>query len=91
MKNKALLFMLIFNVSFGQQKSLSSTEYWQIVQNFHPVVKQTLIGIKQANASLTIARGAFDPVLQHYSTQKTLDGKNYLDYHAPSSSIPTWY
>lgn len=91
MKNKVLLFLLVFNVSFGQQKTLSSTDYWQIVQNFHPIVKQTLIEIKQSNASLTIARGAFDPVLQHYSTQKTLDGKNYVDYHAPSLSIPTWY
>lgn len=91
MKNKVLLFLLVFHVGWGQQKSLSSTEYWQIVQNFHPIVKQTLIDIKQSNASLTIARGAFDPVLQHYSTQKTLDGKNYLDYHAPSLSIPTWY
>lgn len=91
MKNKVLLFLLVFHVGWGQQKSLSSTEYWQIVQNFHPIVKQTLIDIKQSNASLTIARGAFDPVLQHYSTQKTLDGKNYLDYHSPSLSIPTWY
>ncbi|MDT8886157.1 TolC family protein [Aquirufa sp. LEPPI-3A] len=91
MKNKVLLFLLVFHVGWGQQKSLSSTEYWQIVQNFHPIVKQTLIDIKQSNASLTIARGAFDPVLQHYSTQKTLDGKNYLDYHTPSLSIPTWY
>jgi outer membrane protein TolC len=91
MKNKALLFLLVFNVSFGQQKTLSSTDYWQIVQNFHPVVKQTLIEIKQSNASLTIARGAFDPVLEHYSTQKTLDGTNYIEYHAPSLSIPTWY
>lgn len=91
MKNKVLLFLLVFHVGWGQQKSLSSTEYWQIVQNFHPIIKQTLIDIKQSNASLTIARGAFDPVLQHYSTQKTLDGKNYLDYHAPSLSIPTWY
>ena len=91
MKNKALLLILVFNVSFGQQKTLSSTEFWQIVQNFHPVVKQTLIEIKQSDASLTIARGAFDPVLQHYSTQKTLDGKNYIDYNSPSLSIPTWY
>jgi outer membrane protein TolC len=91
MKNKVLLFLLVFNVSFGQQKTLSSTDYWQIVQNFHPIVKQTLIEIKQSNASLTIARGAFDPILEHYSTQKTLDGKNYIEYHAPSLSIPTWY
>ena len=91
MKNKVLLFLLVFHVGYGQQKTLSSTEFWQIVQNYHPVVKQTLIEIKQSNASLTIAQGAFDPVLQHYSTQKTLDGKNYLDYHAPSLSIPTWY
>jgi hypothetical protein len=38
MKNKVLLFLLVFNVSFGQQKTLSSTDYWQIVQNFHPIV-----------------------------------------------------
>jgi outer membrane protein TolC len=91
MKNKVILFLLICNLGFGQQKTLSSTDFWQIVQNFHPVVKQTLIEIKQSDATLTMARGAFDPVLQHYSTQKTLDGKNYIDYHAPSLNIPTWY
>ena len=91
MKSKLFLLLIVCSSSFGQQKSLSSSEFWQIVQNYHPVVKQTLIDIKQSNASLTMARGAFDPVLQHYSTQKTLDGKNYVDYHAPALSIPTWY
>jgi outer membrane protein TolC len=91
MKSKLFLLLIVCSNSFGQQKSLSSSEFWQIVQNYHPVVKQTLIDIKQSNASLTMARGAFDPVLQHYSTQKTLDGKNYVDYHAPALSIPTWY
>lgn len=66
MKNKVLLLVFICTASFGQQKTLSSSEYWQIVQNYHPVVKQTLIEIKQSDASLRIARGAFDPVLQHY-------------------------
>jgi hypothetical protein len=57
MKNKILLFLLVFQVGWAQQKSLSSTEYWQIVQHFHPVVKQTLLDNKQTNATLTFARG----------------------------------
>ncbi len=91
MKNKVLLFLGICFVSLGQQKTLSSSEFWQIVQKYHPIVKQTAIEIKKSNAQLLISRGAFDPVLQHYSTQKTLDGKNYIDYHSPAISIPTWY
>ena len=65
MKSKLFLLLIVCSSSFGQQKSLSSSEFWQIVQNYHPVVKQTLIDIKQSNASLTMARGAFDPF---YST-----------------------
>lgn len=91
MKNKVLYLLLVCTASFGQQKTLSSSEFWQIVQNYHPIVKQTAIEIKKSDAQLLISRGAFDPVLQHYSTQKTLDGKNYIDYHAPELSIPTWY
>lgn len=91
MKNKVLLLLLVFHVGQGQQKTLNSTEFWQIVQSYHPIVKQTTIQIKKSDAQLLISRGAFDPVLAHYSTQKTLDSKNYIDYHAPALSIPTWY
>lgn len=91
MKNKVLFLLFVCTASFGQQKTLSSSEFWQIVQKYHPIVKQTAIEIKKSDAQLLISRGAFDPVIEHYSTQKTLDGKNYIDYHAPALSIPTWY
>ncbi len=82
---------MLSHFSFAQDKSLSANSFWQIVQSYHPIVRQAVIGIEKSNAQLLVARGAFDPILMHTSAEKTLDGKNYIDYHAPALNIPTWY
>jgi len=91
MKNKVFLFLLLAQISFGQSKILHPESYLQIVRTYHPIAKQTGIAILKSEAQILQARGAFDPILSHYSGQKTLDGKNYYITQNPELSIPTWY
>ncbi|MFM6947785.1 MAG: hypothetical protein ACKOWQ_02115 [Aquirufa sp.] len=91
MKNKILWFLLLTNIAWAQSKTLHPEAYLKIVENYHPVSRQAQIGIKKSNAQILQARGAFDPILRHYISSKTLDGTNYYQYNAPELSIPTWY
>ena len=91
MKNKLLIFLLLSFASFAQTPVLYPEAFLKIVQTYHPLAKQASIGVQKSEAQILQARGGFDPILSHYSTQKTFDGKNYYEYHAPELSIPTWY
>jgi outer membrane protein TolC len=91
MKNRFLLFFLLSFSSLAQTPVLYPEAFLKIVQSYHPIAKQTGIGVQKSEAQILQARGGFDPILSHYSTQKTFDGKNYYTSHAPELSIPTWY
>ncbi len=91
MKNNVFLLLFLAHVSIGQTKILHPEAYLQIVRNYHPLAKQASIGIQKSEAQILQARGAFDPILSHYSAQKKLDGKNYFTSQNPELSIPTWY
>jgi outer membrane protein TolC len=91
MRNKYVLFLLIGHLCLGQDKTLYPESFLKIVQTFHPVVRTTNIGVQKSEAEILKSRGAFDPILSHYSAKKTLDNKNYYEYHSPELSIPTWY
>jgi len=71
--------------------TLNSKQVLDLVRQFHPVVKQTEIYIEESRASLLLAKGAFDPLLQGYMSRKSLDGVNYYSYSSPSVTIPTWF
>ena len=72
-------------------KTLSLNNFLQIVKQFHPVAKQAGIQVDKAKASLTIARGNFDPVLESGGSNKTFDGSNYYQTNSTQLNIPTWY
>lgn len=91
MKNKFLVFLLIGHICLGQEKILHPESFLKIVQTYHPVVRNMNINVRKSEASILQSRGAFDPILSHYSAKKTLDNKNYYEYHSPELSIPTWY
>lgn len=91
MKNSCFLFLLIGQISFAQDKVLNPESFLKIVQTFHPISQKASIGVLKSEAEILKARGAFDPILSHYSAKKTLDSKNYYEYHSPELSIPTWY
>lgn len=92
------LFILVAAVFFLQNaraadssKILSLQNFLQVVKQFHPVAKQAGIQVDKASASLTIARGSFDPVLGSGGSNKTFDGINYYQHNSTQLNIPTWY
>lgn len=96
MKKAALVYLLIFlagsNVAiFGQTKTLSLDNTFDIIRKYHPIVKQTQLSIENAQAELQATRGLFDPSLYITNERKTFDGRTYYNYTNPEISIPTWY
>jgi outer membrane protein TolC len=91
MKNSLFVCFFLSFASLAQTPVLYPEAFLKIVQTYHPLAKQASIGVQKSEAQILQARGGFDPILSHYSTQKTFDGKNYYNYHAPELSIPTWY
>jgi outer membrane protein TolC len=70
---------------------LSVTSFINIVRQYHPVVKQAAITVRQSSAAITSNRGLFDPTLSVETEQKTFDGKTYYRFVQPMLKIPTWY
>lgn len=91
MKNSLFICFFLSFTSIAQTPVLYPEAFLKIVQTYHPLAKQASIGVQKSEAQILQARGGFDPILSHYSTQKTFDGKNYYTYNAPELSIPTWY
>jgi outer membrane protein TolC len=72
-------------------RTINAEQLLQLVKKYHPIAKQTTIGIEMAEADVLIARSAFDPILSTYATSKTFDGTNYYNAINPELMIPTWY
>ena len=93
---KTYLLVVLFFCSpwiFSQEipKTLNADQVLQIVRTFHPVVRQSNISIEKSEADLLNARGNFDPTLNGYAGQKTLDGINYYKEISSELKIPAWY
>ena len=81
--SQPFLLLFLFLVQFtsllrGQTKDtsvryLSINELTALVLTYHPIAKQASIQVGKAQASLQIARGAFDPVLSYNAAEKTVD------------------
>lgn len=92
------LFIYIFSLFFcctlkaqSDTTTLNVEELMRIVKQYHPVVKLAAINIEKANADRTIARGAFDPIINTYIANKNFDNKNYYENYSPNITIPTWF
>ena len=81
---KIIGFLLISVQLFSQDslKTLHSEEVLLMVQRYHPIAKQAFIRVQSAQADILAAKGNFDPTFSQYSSQKTLDGKNYYLYQS---------
>lgn len=95
MKNNLLiLFFIGLSKSLWAQDSiatLNAEQVLQAVKKYHPIAQQAIIGVAKAGADITIARGAFNPIIGTYLAQKTLSGTNYYNYVLPQIKLPTWY
>ncbi len=95
MKNNLMLFFLFGLTTFTWAQdtltTLNAEQVLQAVKKYHPIAQQANIGVKKAEADVTIARGAFNPIIANYMAQKTLNGTNYYNYVMPQIKLPTWY
>lgn len=92
-KNNPLFFLLLIlmpNILFSQN-TLSISNTFELINQFHPITKQAGLKIDLSKAGLLSSRGAFDPAFYITNDQKTFDGKNYFFYANPEIKIPTWY
>ena len=96
MFKKLILINIINFIAFNSQaqdaiKTLNAEQVLALVRQFHPVVRQTSIEIEKSKADITVARGAFDPILSNYVARKKFNGTNYYNDISPEIKIPTWY
>lgn len=95
LKKQFLIYFTSFIVFSSQAqdaiKTLNAEQVLALVREFHPIVRQTSIEIEKSKADITVARGAFDPILSNYVARKTFSGTNYYNDFLPEIKIPTWY
>lgn len=66
-------------------------EYYKVILEFHPVVKQAALLSQMAKQELRLARGSFDPKLNLGIERKEFQDKNYYDRLDGNLSFPTWF
>ena len=86
-----VLFLLCISWVSAQEKVLSLENTLDIIRQYHPVAKQSMLLVDMAEANLQASRGAFDPSFYSRNERKTFDGKNYYNYTNPELKIPTWF
>lgn len=97
LQNYLLVFLLVGCIKLNAapedstKKTLSVSEFIEIVKKYHPVAKQAHLIPEQAKAELLIARGGWDPYLSSVYDRKAYDGANYYSYFENKISVPVWY
>ncbi len=95
--NKIIIVVFVSLIAvfqgFSQEAiiTLNAEQVLHLVRAYHPIARQTSIDIEKAQANILLAKGAFDPILNHYISKKTFDGTNYYSVSSPEIRIPTWY
>lgn len=94
---KQLTTIILIIVSMGvvnaQQDStiLSFDEYYSLVINNHPIVKQAQLLSESAAQEVRLARGSFDPKLEGSWDFKEFKDSEYYNKLDVSLKIPTWF
>ncbi|WP_282135580.1 TolC family protein [Seonamhaeicola maritimus] len=87
-----ILLLVISTVKAQDNNTvLTLDEYLGYVKSFHPIVKQANLVIKESEAKLMKARGAFDPKLEVDYDRKIFKETEYYDRLNASFKIPTWF
>ncbi|MEQ8924811.1 MAG: TolC family protein [Fulvivirga sp.] len=95
MRVLVLLLFISFRLSvFGQSDTtvvLTFDEYYSLVINNHPIVKQSELLTADAAMELRLARGSFDPKLEGNWNFKEFKDSDYYNKLDVSLKIPTWF
>jgi outer membrane protein TolC len=89
----SILLLISFSV-FGQTelpKEFTYNEYLGFVKKYHPLVRIADLNISEAQATLMMARGGFDPKIEVDYQQKKFKDSEYFSILNSSFKIPTWY
>ena len=71
--------------------TLSIDEFYRIVLEYHPIVKQAGLLNQMAQQEVRLARGGFDPKLNLSLDRKDFQDKTYYDRLDGYVSFPTWF
>ena len=71
--------------------ALSLDEFYKIILNNHPVVKQADLLTKMAQEEIRLARGSFDPKLRSTFDYKEFQDKPYYNKLDAYLTFPTWF
>lgn len=72
-------------------RSFSIENFYGVLLNYHPLVKQAYLLSEGAQQELRLARGSFDPKLESTFSSKQFQEKEYYSKWAASLSIPVWF
>jgi outer membrane protein TolC len=86
--------VFLFTIKANAQNDSTSMhieQFLELVRKYHPVVKLSNINVQKSEADITIARGAFNPIISNVISNKTFDNITYYNYLNPNITIPTWF
>lgn len=86
-----VLFYSIVIFSQNEKNTLNIEEVLAIVKEYHPVLQQAKINIEKSDAEISIAKGAFNPLISNIISSKIFNNTNYYEYINPNITIPTWF
>ena len=72
-------------------QTLSLDEFYKIILNNHPVVKQGNLLNEMAQQEIRLARGNFDPKLASSFNAKEFEDKDYYSKLDANLTFPTWF
>ncbi|NNC83195.1 MAG: TolC family protein [Flavobacteriales bacterium] len=85
----ALLTYLPFDAQ--EINRLSYEDFMDIVLRHHPLAMQARLEPQEAEATLRLARGGFDPLVSASLQQKYFDDTEYYRLIDAGLKVPTWY
>jgi outer membrane protein len=87
----ACCLLLLPFLSFAQTTdtlTFTAAQFFEVVVQYHPVVRQANLFPEQARAEIMEARGAFDPKLTTYYDRKEFGSTLYYDRWLTGVSVP---
>ena len=98
LKIKIYLFIIaisfLFQTAFSQDtvsNELNYNDFIAMVISHHPLIKQAELINQKGELNLKKARGAFDPYLYNYFSDKQYDSKKYYSLLDGGLKVPTWF
>lgn len=87
----ATLLMAAAKASAQLPPVLSRDAFIRIVLDNHPMARQAALRPQLGEATVSSARGGFDPVATASYDEKQFDEKNYFQLFDAGLKVPTWY